>query len=186
MSRSNSSSSCSSQWRRSQTVSSNSAPRPTYGCGFELPVLTSWTNLNPGRRFRMCPNYGRQIGVSAIGLRVCVVYYGWLGVVSFGVVMVWRHLGQAVRQTLGHFQKKTWLSCRLVLKRKLKWTETTLSDGTWGARGLEALTGLTTLFGSTIAGVDTNLDVEAATFAGLAAMFGCIGSFLDAMEADLD
>ncbi|XP_012829795.1 PREDICTED: uncharacterized protein At4g04775-like [Erythranthe guttata] len=28
-------------------------------CGDEMPLLTSWTPSNPGRRFRACPNYER-------------------------------------------------------------------------------------------------------------------------------
>ena len=27
------------------------------GCGYKLPLKTSWTSINPGRRFFACPNY---------------------------------------------------------------------------------------------------------------------------------
>ncbi|KAL7092205.1 hypothetical protein ACP275_12G151300 [Erythranthe tilingii] len=29
----------------------------TCRCGFELSTLTSWSEKNPGRKFRACPNY---------------------------------------------------------------------------------------------------------------------------------
>ncbi|KAL7124209.1 hypothetical protein ABFS83_14G033100 [Erythranthe nasuta] len=29
-------------------------------CGFRLPVITSWTPDNPGRRYQACPNYGKS------------------------------------------------------------------------------------------------------------------------------
>ncbi|KAG8376215.1 hypothetical protein BUALT_Bualt09G0039900 [Buddleja alternifolia] len=56
MSRNSSSNSSSSQGRRSQHQSSGSGSvhLPQCGCGFELPLLTAWTEHNPGRRFRMC------------------------------------------------------------------------------------------------------------------------------------
>lgn len=37
----------------------NLRPRPMFcTCGVELPLKTSWTLNNPGRRFRACPSYG--------------------------------------------------------------------------------------------------------------------------------
>ncbi|KAG8387983.1 hypothetical protein BUALT_Bualt02G0077800 [Buddleja alternifolia] len=59
MSGSSSSNSNSSQRRRSQNTSSSSGPVDECRCGMKLPVLTAWTDQNPGRRFQKCPNYGK-------------------------------------------------------------------------------------------------------------------------------
>lgn len=39
--------------------------------GYELPILTSWSRLNPSRRYSCCPGYGK------FGVKNCTFFHFW-------------------------------------------------------------------------------------------------------------
>lgn len=69
---------------RNSGQSSNPSEALYCKCGFELPLVTSWTDHNPGRRFRACPRYGVNLTF------FCLFFFFFQLLVLFdGFCIVW-------------------------------------------------------------------------------------------------